>query len=213
MREPAPRHRWRLTTLLLAGVVALVAGAGVVGSVIWNGPQAPATAPPASRPAPAPQEPVTVPVHEPAGQPPGTIRLPEGGTAKLVRQELDATGTLPVPDGVEEATWWGAGLDAPTGATVLAGHVNWKGSVGPFAELWRAEPAQAVTVVDDAGQSWEYEVSEVLTLDKDELPQQAANLFGQGGDHRLVLVTCGGEYVGGQTGYEENRIVVATPAT
>ncbi|MER7079958.1 class F sortase, partial [Saccharopolyspora kobensis] len=152
------------------------------------------------------------PVHVPAGQPPGTVRLPQGGTAELVRKEIDRSGTLPVPDGVDEATWWGAGLDAPKGATVLAGHVNWKGAIGPFEELWEARTGQPVTVVDDAGKEWRYQVSEVVTVHKDDLPARARDLFGQGGEHRLVLVTCGGRYVGGDLGYDENRIVIATPA-
>lgn len=42
------------------------------------------------------------------------------------------------------------------------------------------------------------------------LAEQAEKLFGQDGPHRLVLVTCGGEYVGGTSGYEDNRIATAS---
>ncbi|KAA5837028.1 class F sortase [Saccharopolyspora hirsuta] len=209
-------RRRSLFVVVAVAVIALVAVAVVVA---WNLLTAPATSTAADRPAPpreaaaaAPQALPAQPVHVPAGQPPGTVRLPQGGTAELVRKEIDRSGTLPVPDGVDEATWWGAGLDAPKGATVLAGHVNWKGSVGPFEELWRSEPGQPVTVVDDGGKEWRYQVSEVITVDKDDLPARARDLFGQGGEHRLVLVTCGGRYVGGDLGYDENRIVIATPA-
>ncbi|MCX2732137.1 class F sortase [Saccharopolyspora sp. NFXS83] len=209
-------QRRRLLTLVLAGVVGLVAVVAVVaGTLLRGGADQP---PPAAAPPPAEPAPVQVadlppqPVHVPAGQPPGTVRLPQGGQAELVRKEIDRSGTLPVPDGVGEATWWGAGLDSPKGATVLAGHVNWKGAVGPFEELWDSAPDQEVTVVDDDGTEWRYRVSEIVTLSKEELPARAADLFGQGGEHRLVLVTCGGRYVGGDLGYDENRIVVATPA-
>ncbi|QUH00169.1 class F sortase [Saccharopolyspora erythraea] len=212
-------NRRRLITLLAVGVVAVVAVVGVVTAALLPGgtqprPLAAGPAPAAERHAPpavAEEALPPQPVHVPAGQPPGTIRLPRGGTAELVRKELDRSGTLPVPDGVTEATWWGAGLDSPKGATVLAGHVNWKGATGPFAELWDSSAGQEVTVVDDDGKSWRYRVSEIVTVDKESLPQRAAELFGQGGAHRLVLVTCGGRYVGGDTGYDENRIVVATP--
>lgn len=148
-------------------------------------------------------------IVQPAGQRPGTVRLPEGGTATLVRREVAPDGTLPVPDGVSQATWWGAGLDAAKGATVLAGHVNWKGQTGPFAELWRSDRAQKVTVRDATGKTYTYRVTEVLTVHKNQLPQRAETLFAQSGDHRLVLVTCGGEWVGGRLGYDDNRIVVA----
>lgn len=151
-------------------------------------------------------------VVQPAGQRPGTVRLPEGGTATLVRREVAPDGTLPVPDGVRDATWWGAGLEASKGATVLAGHVNWKGTTGPFAELWRSDKGQKVTVKDATGKTYTYRITEVLTVHKNQLPQRAETLFAQSGNHRLVLVTCGGEWVGGRLGYDDNRIVVAERA-
>ncbi|SDD02469.1 class F sortase [Actinokineospora iranica] len=171
-------------------------------------PQAPApqqAPPPVPAAAPAPVAP------KPSGQRPGTVRLAKGGTATLIRKELDADATLPVPGGVREATWWGAGLDAPTGATVFAGHVNWKGQTGPFAELWDAREGDTVSVVDAEGRPWRYRVSRVETVAKHDLPHRAEEFFGQAGPHRLVLVTCGGQWVGGQDGYESNRVVIAVP--
>jgi LPXTG-site transpeptidase (sortase) family protein len=209
----------RLITLVLAGVISLVAIIGFAAVTVFSGGDVaprPAMAHQEQPPAPSTPEPVAAqqapPAPKPAGQPPGTIRLPQGGTAELVRGEIDRTGTLPIPNGVDEATWWGAGLDAPTGATVLAGHVNWKGAVGPFAELWKSAQGQQVTVLDAGGRTFEYKITDVVTVHKNDLPRRAAELFGQGGEHRLVLVTCGGRYIGGDTGYDENRIVVATPA-
>ncbi|GAA0215650.1 hypothetical protein GCM10010492_11830 [Saccharothrix mutabilis subsp. mutabilis] len=165
--------------------------------------------PPASPTTPPPAEPPPAPPT----QAPGTVRLPEGGLATLVREEVTASGELPVPEGVGEATWWGVDLGAAEGATVLAGHVNWKGLTGPFDELWRAAPGREVTVVDTAGNVFKYAVSEVHTVRKDELPTRAVELFGPRGGHRLGLVTCGGRWVGGEQGYEANQVVVAKPVT
>ena len=164
-------------------------------------PQAQATT---STPAPPPPA-------EPPKQRPGTVRLPGGGSATLVREEVTAAGVLPVPEALGEATWWGVDLGAAEGATVLAGHVNWKGLTGPFDELWRARAGQDVTVVDTTGRTFAYRVSKVETVRKDALPSRAVELFGPRGEHRLVLVTCGGRWVGGDTGYEENQVVIATP--
>ncbi len=172
--------------------------------------------PPPAEPSPSAQQPGTQQPgtqRPPPAQQPGTVRLPRGGTATLVRSEVDESGTLPVPEGVGEATWWGADLAGQQGATVLAGHVNWKGVTGPFAELWQASAGTDVTVLDAAGAEHRYRISEVVTLHKDELPTRALDLFGPSGPHRLVLVTCGGEWVGGQVGYDENRVVTATPVT
>lgn len=198
------------------GGAATVSGTAVAGTHQPTAPQAvalgglgavlPVEPPPAATTAAPSSE---VPPPRTAGQRPGTVRLAKGGTATLVRQELGPDATLPVPNGVREATWWGAGLDSATGATVFAGHVDWKGQTGPFAELWTARTGDPVSVVDAAGRTWNYRVSRVETVSKGDLPARAEEFFGQTGAHRLVLVTCGGRWVGGAEGYESNRVVIA----
>ncbi|WP_329056741.1 class F sortase [Amycolatopsis sp. NBC_01488] len=197
--------------------VALVAGTALPAA----GAAAPAARPATSTPAPAPAPPTSIAPAAPAAQTstpappppqkPGTVRLPAGGTATLVRTALGPGGELPIPNDLGQATWWGAGLDAAGGASVFAGHVNWRGATGPFAELWTAEIGGEVTIVDSAGKTWRYRVSQLVTVHKDDLPARADDLFGQSGPHRVVLVTCGGRWVGGSDGYEENRVVIADP--
>ncbi|WP_410572767.1 class F sortase [Amycolatopsis sp. cmx-4-61] len=145
-------------------------------------------------------------------QRPGTVRLPAGGTATLVRMDLGPGGELPIPADLGQATWWGASLDAASGASVFAGHVNWRGATGPFAELWSARIGAEVTIVDSSGKTWRYRISQLVTVHKSDLPARADYLFGPSGPHRVVLVTCGGRWVGGSDGYEENRVVIADPA-
>jgi hypothetical protein len=157
------------------------------------------TTPPTQRPQPAAR-----------AQPPGTVRLPSGAVAYLVRQEV-TDGALPVPKNLNEAAWWGAALDAQRGASVFAGHVNWGGRTGPFAELWNTQINQQLTTVAPDGRPSVYRISQLITLHKDELPQRAADLFSQTGSHRLVLITCGGEWIGGTQGYAENRVAIADP--
>ncbi|RZQ60473.1 class F sortase [Amycolatopsis suaedae] len=192
---------------ILGGLAVVLVAAVVAGVLVFTGGDETAgTAqggPAAGEAAPGQQ------ADTPKGQQPGTIKLPEGGTATLVRRELTPDGTLPIPEGLDEATWWGAGLGASKGAALLSGHVNWKGKKGPFDELWRSRNGQEVSVIDSSGGQWLYKVTDIVTVHKDDLPAQAAELFGQDGDHRLVLVTCGGDYVGGTDGYRDNRIVTA----
>jgi sortase family protein len=173
----------------------------------------------AAKPTPRPAETTTTPPpatpETPAAQPEmaqpnNTVRLVRGGTATLVPMDV-VNGVLPVPEGVREAAWWGATLDAPSGATVLAGHVNWHGATGPFAELWQSKAGDVVTVTGKDGTLYRFQVRQVETVHKDRLPGRAQELFGQDGEHRLVLVTCGGRWVGGAEGYEENRVVIASP--
>jgi hypothetical protein len=143
------------------------------------------------------------------GQRPGTIQLPGGGTARLIRKEVTPDAVLPIPRGLDDAAWWGAKLGAEHGAALLSGHVNWAGEKGPFDELWSMRTGQEVSVVDAAGGHWLYRVTGIVTLHKEDLPARAPQLFGQDGPPRLVLVTCGGDYIGGTDGYRDNRIVSA----
>lgn len=145
----------------------------------------------------------------PQVQQPGTIRFPGGATSQLKPVTLTSHGALPVPSGVRYAAKWGAAFGAGHGATVLAGHVNWHGQRGPFAMLWRIRVGQHVSVLDARGRQWVYRITDLRTLHKSKLPDRSAELFGQQGPHRLVLVTCGGDYVGGRTGYQDNRIAIA----
>jgi hypothetical protein len=187
-------------------------------------PEAPAAEAPAEAPPPAapePQNPGTpteaappaqtqAPAPPARNQPAGTVRLVRGGTVTLVRREIGIDGVLPIPSAINQASWWGAGLRAQSGATVVAGHINWKGAVGPFAELWNSHLGDPVSVVDQSGERFTYHVSQIVTLGKDDLPSRAEELFAQSGPHRLVLVTCGGQWVGGEIGYASNQIVIAT---
>lgn len=60
---------------------------------------------------------------QPAGLEPVPGRLPLDGTARLVRRQISGGGTLPVPDGVGDAAWWGLELNAGTGGPPYAGGV------------------------------------------------------------------------------------------
>ncbi len=144
---------------------------------------------------------------------PNTIKLPRGGTAYLVHVQVADDGSLPIPSGVDQAVWWGTGLNATAGATVFAGHVNWAGATGPFAELWQDKIGAVVTIRDNAGKQWLFRVTRLMTLNKKTLPEQAPALFSADGPHRIVLATCGGEWIGGALGYADNRVIVAVPIT
>ncbi|WP_410673405.1 class F sortase [Amycolatopsis sp. cmx-4-68] len=207
-----------LRTGLAAVSAALAVAAFAAGVIVltWLPPApTPLAAPPAGTLPGENAAPAVLPAdsESAAQQRPGTVRLPGGATARLVRTELTGTGVLPIPRGLGDAAWWGAKLGAARGAALLSGHVNWEGERGPFDELWRMRDGDDVSVVDAHGGRWVYRVDAMVTLPKEALPAQAAKWFGQDGPHRLVLVTCGGDYVGGTEGYDENRLVAATLVT
>jgi hypothetical protein len=190
-----------------AAAGAIVVAALVAALLIFTGkddqPVAAAhtTAPPATSVARTTADPGTTP---------GVVVLPAGGTAKLVAEQVGADGTLPIPQSLGEAAWWGAGLGADHGVTLFSGHVNWHGQTGPFDQLWQIKQGQTVSVTDTAGAKWTYRVDEVRTIPKGSLAGESQQLFSPGGPHKLVLVTCGGDYVGGSEGYDDNRVVTAS---
>jgi hypothetical protein len=187
-------------------------GPGVLHQPLVTVPASPAPPPSSSAsPPPGPPAPAGSGSAAAGTQLPNTIRLPRGGTAYLVHVEVADDGSLPIPSGVDQAVWWGTGLDAAAGATVFAGHVNWAGVTGPFAELWQDSVGAVVTVRDNSGKQLRYRVTQVLTLNKSQLPQQAPTLFAPTGPQRIVVATCGGEWVGGSLGYADNRVLVAMP--
>jgi Sortase domain len=197
-------------------VVAMHQAGSPAGAAAAHQPPAPAhlAGPGTKRPTNT-APPTTVRPAQPAQgtQLPNTIRLPRGGTAYLVHVQVTDDGSLPIPSGVDQAVWWGTGLDAKAGATVFAGHVNWAGVTGPFAELWQDQIGAVITVRDNSGAQLRYRVTQVLTLNKSTLPKQAPTLFSATGPQRIVVATCGGEWVGGTLGYADNRVMVAMPVT
>ena len=199
---------------LVFGAVGVVVAAAVAATVFvfTGGAGGAGDTHAAEGPSTTPRISVSLPTStgssEEAAQPPGSVRLPDGATADLVKRDVRDDGTLPVPQDLDKAVWWGAGL-GESGAMLLSGHVNWDGEPGPFKELLEVDSGERVSVHDDSGAEWTYQVDDVQKIDKDELPSKAPELFKQRGEHRLVLVTCGGEFVGGSQGYVNNVIATA----
>ncbi len=201
--------RWWIVGVAGAFVVAAL----VATLLIFTGKDEPAgangaTTPVAEQPADQPTK-----QEQDTGQTPSRLSLPGGGAAKLVQEDLDAAGALKIPEGLDEAAWWGAKLGADHGVALLSGHVNWKGKKGPFNELWQVKQGQEVKLTDAAGGAWVYRVDATETIHKSELAGRSEQLFDPDGPHKLLLVTCGGEYVGGTEGYEDNRVVTASLVT
>jgi len=119
-------------------------------------------------------------------------------------------GQMEIPDDAAQAGWYEYG-NAPaddTGTTVIAAHAGSRETpVGPLYALKDAEAGEQITVVDDAGDEHRYEVTEVQRMGKEGL--DFTPYFERSGQHRLVLITCGGQWIPEQNSYADNIIVVA----
>lgn len=122
---------------------------------------------------------------------------------------LDESGELEVPDETEIG-WYRYGATAgQPGATVLAAHVSWNRTTGPFFELGNVEPGDQVTVTLDNGTERVYEVTERTMYGKSELPRE--RVWRNTGDETLVLITCGGDFNPNIRRYLQNIVVYAVP--
>jgi hypothetical protein len=122
---------------------------------------------------------------------------------------LEPDGQLEVPDETEIG-WYRYGATAgQPGATVLAAHVSWNRTAGPFARLGTVEPGAQVEITLDDGSVRRYEVVERAVYGKLELPRE--RLWRNTGPEELVLITCGGDYNPEIRRYRQNIVVYAVP--
>ena len=98
----------------------------------------------------------------------------------------------------------------PTGAAVIAGHVDTeRQGAGALFRLRYVDVGERITV-SAAGRDLEYRVVGKQTIVKQRLPVK--QLFARDGAPRLVLITCGGPFVPELSSYRDNLVVVAIPA-
>lgn len=122
---------------------------------------------------------------------------------------LEDDGQLEVPDETEIGWYrYGATAGRP-GATVLAAHVSWNNTTGPFFELGSMEPGDEIAVALDDGTERQYVVTERTMYDKNELPRE--RIWRNTGDEQLVLITCGGDFNPEIRRYRQNIVVYASP--
>lgn len=128
--------------------------------------------------------------------------------------QVTDTGMLIPPRDVQRLGWYSAsavpGEAGPVGSSVITGHINYQGQGTGFAEKFTTlEQGQEFTVFID-GEERQFRVTEApYRLPKGSGFPDVVN--DAQGENRLVLITCGGKFVGGELGYEDNIITVAEP--
>ncbi|NNE10817.1 MAG: class F sortase, partial [Ilumatobacter sp.] len=100
---------------------------------------------------------------------------------------IEENGELEVPDETEVGWYQYGSAPGLPGSTVLAAHVSWNRTIGPFHQLGNLEPGAEVDVVAADGATRVYQVVERAVYDKDELP--ADRIWSTIGDETLVLIT------------------------
>ncbi|MDK4332934.1 class F sortase [Corynebacterium accolens] len=138
----------------------------------------------------------------------------DGDFAAVDPVQVTDQGVLLPPHDVSRLGWYSAsavpGDAGNIGSSVITGHVNYQGQGTGYAEKFtRLQENQEFTVVID-GEERTFRVTEKpYRLPKGaDFPDVVNDADGA---NRLVLITCGGQFVGGALGYEDNIITVAEP--
>jgi LPXTG-site transpeptidase (sortase) family protein len=142
---------------------------------------------------------------------PEHLTLP-GNADAAVHPAATVDGLLRVPENVRHVGWWDGSARAGEafGSTVIAGHVDSDTyGIGFFARLLRIKVGDTVTLRGDSHRL-RYRVTSVRKVDKKALATKS-QAFQQTGPHRLVLITCTGNFHRDRGGYDSNLVVVAKP--
>jgi LPXTG-site transpeptidase (sortase) family protein len=148
----------------------------------------------------------------PRGASPSRLSIPSIGVSlPVLPVGVDPAGLMALPDTAYAAGWYrfGRGPLDPSGATVIAGHVDTRAEgVGPLARLASLRAGAAVEV-RAGGRTVTYRVVRVERIARTVL--DLPHLFARAGAARLHLVTCGGDYRPDRGGYQDNVVVTARP--
>lgn len=138
----------------------------------------------------------------------------DGASAPVDPVQLTQDGQLIPPQDVHRLGWYSAsavpGAEGAVGSTVITGHVNYVGQGEGYAQRFVSMEEGEKLKIDMDGDEVEFKVTEAPYM----LPKGAdfpEVINDDSGPNRLVLITCGGDFVGGQLGYAQNIIVVAEP--
>jgi hypothetical protein len=183
-------------SLLLAGLFAVGIGLGVeTGFPLF--PRA-AKAPPGE-----------FPVLDPS--PPKRIRIPSIGVdAPVHGVGRDSDGSIAVPSLKlrNEAGWYREGPSpGEYGPAIVVGHVDTKDQPAVFHRLKELSPGARIEIARRDRTVAIFEVNSVQRYSKVNLP---SNVYRDYTRPALRLITCGGDWVGGETGYADNIVVFAS---
>jgi hypothetical protein len=137
------------------------------------------------------------------------VRIPAIGVdSDLMDLGLQDDGTLEVPPEGFPAGWFtGAPTPGERGPAVIAGHVDWGGSPGVFAELRDVVVGDEITVERADGSIAVFRVVEVGQYPKDAFPTAA--VYGDLDHAGLRVITCGGDFDSAAHSYLDNTVVFA----
>ncbi len=128
-----------------------------------------------------------------------------------VGQAKDGSVDVPPLSQHDLTGWYDRGpVPGEPGRAIIVGHVDTRSGPAVFYRLRDLKPGDRIEVTRADGRLVVFTVDTVEYFDKANLP--ADRVYGDEGPPGLRLITCGGDWVGGQTGYQDNVIAFASLA-
>ncbi len=122
---------------------------------------------------------------------------------------VEPTGEMEIP-GADAVGWYEFGPSpGETGSAVLAAHIAYNGVDGVFRDLVGSEVGDIFTVVFDDGSERDHLVVERAQYDKAALPFD--RVFARSGAPVVTLISCGGDFQGSLSSYQDNIVAYAVP--
>lgn len=141
------------------------------------------------------------------------VRMPVVGMDAPVRRVgVARDGQMALPPNPDVVGWYryGPSPGEDAGSVVLAGHVDtYEHGLGQLARLRDVVRGDLVVVTTADDKRHRYVVVRKQRFEKQALPGW---VFGRGGDERLHMITCVGDYDAEEGGYDQNLVVTARPA-
>ncbi|MBG9613498.1 class F sortase [Bacillus cereus] len=126
-------------------------------------------------------------------------------TVNILQVELDKDGRMFVQDGLEMASWYRqSAIPGNQGNSLIAGHRDWKGTLGPFQYLETIQKNERVLIQYENKEIHIFQVVEKNVYPMNEVPESVMNVQGKS---RVTLITCTGEFIREKGGYQSRVIV------
>ncbi|MGW5668032.1 class F sortase, partial [Micromonospora sp. NPDC003776] len=126
-----------------------------------------------------------------------------------VGQAKDGSVDVPPLTQHNQTGWYDRGaVPGEAGRAIIVGHVDTKSGPAVFYHLRDLKPGDRIEVTRSDRSVVTFMVDTVEYFDKANLP--ADRVYGDSGPPELRLITCGGEWRGGRTGYQDNVITFAS---
>ena len=134
-----------------------------------------------------------------------------GVDAPVIPVGLAADDSIAVPplERHEETGWYDRGpAPGQDGPAIIVGHADTRTGPSVFHDVPQLRRGDRIEVVRGDRSVVVFQVETVEHFPKDGLP--AERVYGDFSRPGLRLITCGGRWVGGETGYADNVVVFAT---